>query len=111
MATEPVYLDLRLQPGASVDVPLPRGHNAFVYVYEGQARVGDGASSKLLRGDLGLLGPGASARIQAPDAGARLILVAGRPLNEPVAKYGPFVMNTPQQIVQAVRGFPQRDKF
>jgi quercetin 2,3-dioxygenase len=105
VATDPVYLDLRLQPGASIDVPLPRGHNAFVYVYEGQVRVGDGASSKLVRGDLGLLGPGASTLIQAPDAGARLILVAGRPLNEPVAKYGPFVMNTPQQIAQAVEDF------
>ncbi len=105
VATEPVYLDLRLQPGASIDVPLPRGHNAFAYVYEGQVRVGDGASSKLVRGDLGLLGAGASTRIHAPDAGARLILVAGRPLNEPVAKYGPFVMNTPQQIAQAVEDF------
>ncbi len=44
-------------------------------------------------------------RIEAPDAAARLILVAGRPLNEPVAKYGPFVMNTPQQIAQAVEDF------
>src|SRR5450432_2747246 len=105
VATEPVYLDLRLQPGASVDVPLPAGHNAFVYVYAGHARVGAGASQDLVRSDLGLLGAGSGVRIEATDAPARLILVAGRPLNEPVAKYGPFVMNTQQQIAQALEDF------
>jgi len=104
-ATAAVYLDLRLEAGAAVEVPLPVGHNAFAYVYAGQARVGDGATSELLRGDLGVLGNGEKVRIVAPEAAARLILVAGKPFNEPVAKYGPFVMNTQQQIVQAVEDF------
>jgi len=104
-ATVPVYLDLRLDRGATVEVPLPPGHNAFVYVYEGQARVGDGPSSDLARGDLGVLEFGNSVRVSAPHAAARLIVVAGRPLNEPVAKYGPFVMNTPQQIAQTIDDF------
>ena len=105
IVTAPVYLDLRLQAGASLDVPLPAGHNAFVYVYEGQVDVGDGAAQNLVRGDLGVLSDGATVRIAAKDASARLIVVAGRPLNEPVAKYGPFVMNTPQQIQQAIEDY------
>jgi len=105
-ATAAVYLDLRLEAGTAVEVPLPHGHNAFAYVYAGQARIGDGPTSELLRGDLGVLGNGDTVRIVAPEAAAaRLILVAGRPFNEPVAKYGPFVMNTQQQIVQAVEDF------
>jgi quercetin 2,3-dioxygenase len=104
-ATAAVYLDLRLEAGAAVELPLPRGHNAFAYVYAGQAQIGDGPSSELLRGDLGVLGNGDVVRVSAPQAAARLIVVAGRPFNEPVAKYGPFVMNTQQQIVQAVEDF------
>jgi len=103
-ATAAVYLDLRLEAGAAVEVPLPQGHNAFAYVYAGHARIGDGPTSELLRGDLGVLGNGDTVRIAAPEA-TRLILVAGKPFNEPVAKYGPFVMNTQQQIVQAVEDF------
>ena len=105
VATQPVYLDVRLQARAAVELPLPPGHNAFVYVYEGQVQIGDSASSQLVRGNLGVLGGGETVRIGCEDAPARLILVAGKPLNEPVAKYGPFVMNTPQQIAQAVEDF------
>jgi redox-sensitive bicupin YhaK (pirin superfamily) len=74
-------------------------------MYAGQAQIGEGPSSELLRGDLGVLGNGDKVRIAAPHSAARLIVVAGRPFNEPVAKYGPFVMNTQQQIVQAVEDF------
>ncbi|MDE1886072.1 MAG: pirin family protein, partial [Xanthomonadaceae bacterium] len=105
IATEPVYFDVRLQAGAAVELPLPATHNGFAYVYQGQARIGEGASEQLVRGDLGVLGKGDGLKITTGDAPARLIVVAGKPLNEPVAKYGPFVMNTPQQIVQAVEDF------
>jgi len=104
-ATAAVYLDLRLDAGAAVEVALQQGHNAFAYVYAGQAQIGEGPSSELLRGDLGVLGNGDKVRIAAAHSAARLIVVAGRPFNEPVAKYGPFVMNTQQQIVQAVEDF------
>jgi redox-sensitive bicupin YhaK (pirin superfamily) len=104
-ATAAVYLDVRLQRGADVEIALPMGHSAFAYVYEGQARIGDGNGSEVLRGDLAVLDFGDGVRITAPEAPARLIVVAGRPLNEPVAKYGPFVMNTPQQIAQTIEDF------
>jgi redox-sensitive bicupin YhaK (pirin superfamily) len=105
IATDPLYLDLHLDAGASAEIAIPESHNAFVYVYEGQAKVGDGAASGLLRGDLGVLSrDGDKVRVEAPVA-ARAILVAGKPLNEPVAKYGPFVMNTQREIIQAVEDF------
>ena len=106
IATDPLYLDLHLDAGASAEVELNPTHNSFVYAYEGVAKIGEGASSELLRGDLGVLTLGGDkVRISAPQAAARLILVAGKPLNEPVAKYGPFVMNTQEQIVQAIEDF------
>jgi len=105
IATQPLYLDIRLDKGATVTVPVPEGHNGFVYAYEGQLQVGTRASAPLIRGDLGVLDDGESVTLTAGKSAAKLILVAGKPLNEPVAKYGPFVMNTPQQIVQAVEDF------
>jgi redox-sensitive bicupin YhaK (pirin superfamily) len=100
VATEPVYFDLHLEPGASYTAALPPAHNAFAYVYQGDAKVGT-ASSVIQRGELALLTHGASLTVAAGATGARLIVVAGRPLNEPVARYGPFVMNTPDEIRQA----------
>ena len=105
IATEPLYLDLHLDAGASAEIDVPATHNAFVYVYEGVGKVGAGASAELQRGDLGVTTLGGKVRVAAPQAATRLIFVAGRPLNEPVAKYGPFVMNTQAQIVEAVEDF------
>jgi len=104
-ATAAIYLDLQLDAGAAADIALPAEHNGFAYVYSGQAQVGGGAFRTLDRGSLGVLGKGDTVHIAAPNAPARLILVAGRPFNEPVAKYGPFVMNTQQQIAQAIDDF------
>ena len=107
IATAPVYLDLHLQAGARFDVPLPAGHNAFAYVYEGEADLGPAdAPRRIARGELGVLDrEGRSVQVTGGDAPARLIVVAGRPLGEPVARYGPFVMNTEQQIAEAIRDF------
>ena len=100
VATEPVYLDLHLEPRASYAPQLPEGHNAFAYVYQGDAKIG-AAGTQVERGELALTSHGASLPVTAGGQGARLIVVAGRPLNEPVARYGPFVMNTTEQIHQA----------
>ena len=97
------YQDWKLRPGALVEQPLAEGHHALVYVFEGSADIGSDGRS-LRDGELGLLGPGAAVRLAVPSeasAGARLLLLAGRPLREPVARYGPFVMNTESEIQQA----------
>jgi len=102
-----VYQDWTLAPGARVEQPLAEGHNAFVYVFEGRAQVGSDAR-ELAEGQLGLLGPGASISLSLPGSstsGARLLLLSGQPLREAVARYGPFVMNTEAEIVQAMRDY------
>jgi redox-sensitive bicupin YhaK (pirin superfamily) len=102
-----VYQDWSLDPGAVVEQPLAEGHHAFVYVFAGRAEVASDGHS-LSDGQLGLLGPGQSVRLAVPSgapAGARLLLLAGQPLREPVARYGPFVMNTESEIRQAVSDF------
>jgi quercetin 2,3-dioxygenase len=100
VATEPVYFDLGLEAGASFTAALPPGHNVFAYVYSGDAKIG-AAATAIARGELALTTPGATLPITAGSQGARLIVVGGRPLNEPVARYGPFVMNTADEIRQA----------
>ena len=100
VATDPLYFDLHLEPNASYTATLPEGHNAFAYVYQGDANVG-AAGTGIRAQEMALLTQGASLPVTAGEKGARLIVVAGRPLNEPVARYGPFVMNTVDEIHQA----------
>jgi redox-sensitive bicupin YhaK (pirin superfamily) len=102
VATDPLYLDVALPAGASVEVPLPEDDSAFAYVFEGAATIG---GEQVARGELAVLGNGERAELAAGPAGARLVLIAGRPLREPVAKYGPFVMNTNDEIRQAVSDY------
>jgi redox-sensitive bicupin YhaK (pirin superfamily) len=102
-----VYQDWSLRPGAAVEQALEASHHAFVYVFQGRAEVGTGGRL-LSDGQLGLLGPGDAVRLAAgSDApgGARLLLLAGQPLGEPVARYGPFVMNTEAEIAQAISDY------
>jgi quercetin 2,3-dioxygenase len=102
-----VYQDWTLRPGAVVEQPVAEGQNAFVYVFDGSAVVG-GEATPLADGQLGLLGPGGSVRLAVPSdakVGARLLLLAGQPLREPVARYGPFVMNTQAEIARAFSDF------
>ena len=104
-ATAPLYLDLSLPPGAEFEQPLPPGHNAFVYVYRGELLV---AGQAVPRQRLAILSnaPGSDGvRLQGGVDGARALLIAGQPLNEPIAQYGPFVMNRNEEIFQAVDDF------
>ena len=98
VATDPIYLDFAAPADASVAVPLPAGHHGFVFVYEGEAELG---GERVTRGELAVLGPGDHVDIAGGPDGARFLVVAGRPLGEPIAKYGPFVMNTVEELQQA----------
>ena len=107
-ATDPMYLVVSLEPGAGWQHALPPGHNAFAYVYEGKARVGEGDDARELdTHELGVLGGGDALSVRGGSEGARLIVVAGRPLREPVARHGPFVMNTREELMQAFVDFQE----
>ncbi|MBA4176040.1 MAG: hypothetical protein C0505_05700 [Leptothrix sp. (in: Bacteria)] len=104
-ATAPLYLDLHLQPGAVFGQPLPAPHNAFVVVYRGELSVA-GTVVRTRRMAILANSPGSDGVVlRGGEAGARALLVAGQPLKEPIAQYGPFVMNTQQEIFQAVHDF------
>jgi len=103
-STDPYYFDLHLAPGAVFEEAVPAGHNAFLYVYEGEALVGD-ARQRVATRAAGLLSDGEKVRIEAGAEGARVLLLAGRPLGEPVVQYGPFVMNTREEIEQAIADY------
>lgn len=100
--TEPMYLDIHLPAGATFTSALPASHNAFIYVYRGEVDVeGTQISSRRM----GILDNNGDAVTVKATSDARLILISGRPLNEPIVQYGPFVMNTQQQIHQALDDF------
>jgi hypothetical protein len=102
--TAPLMMDVRLPPGATIEVPVPVGHNAFLYAYDGQVSVG--AERQLLPNRAaGLLSEGGPVTLAAGESGGNTLLVAGRPIGEPVVQYGPFVMNTREEIEQAVLDF------
>ncbi|KWS02113.1 Pirin [Lysobacter capsici AZ78] len=110
-ATDPVYLDIALEAGASWEYELPEGHNAFAYVYEGGVQIGDGEEARAVDAqELAVLSGGNVLKLGDAKQGSRLIVIAGRPLREPVARYGPFVMNTKQEVMQAFVDF-QEGKF
>jgi len=105
-ATEPLYLDAHLPAGACHSVAIPEDYNKFVYVYEGELRLGEHGTSVNAR-QMAVLANGSatnSIRLQA-DKPAKALIIAGRPLNEPIAQLGPFVMNTRQEVEQAVLDF------
>ena len=110
IATAPLYLDVHLPAEAAFEADVPSGHNAFVYVYEGAVRVCTGsdagaeAAATVERGQLAVLGAGDYFCCRAAD-NAQFVVVAGQPLREPIARHGPFVMNTRQEITQAFEDF------
>ena len=110
-ATDPIYMDIRLDAGADFRLPVPAGHSAFVYAYEGGVSVGVSREAATINAqELAVLGDGGEVRLQGRAPRSRVILVAGRPLREPVARYGPFVMNTREELQQAFADY-QAGKF
>jgi redox-sensitive bicupin YhaK (pirin superfamily) len=107
--TQPLYLDVTLPAGGVFDTPVDAGKAAFLYVYEGTVVVGPGATAAVAAPRLAELGAGERVEVRAT-AAARFLVIAGRPVREPVARYGPFVMNTEAEIHQAISDF-QQGKF
>jgi redox-sensitive bicupin YhaK (pirin superfamily) len=105
LSTTPVYFDVGLAANGVFEHALPTGHNAFLYVYEGDVKVGAEPARALPRRSAGVLSQGDAVKVAAAGEGARFILLAARPLNESVAQYGPFVMNTAAELEQAVRDY------
>lgn len=104
--TDPLYLDIALPAGGSVSLPVKEGYNAYVYPYEGSVAVGaEGDARTLARGHGGILTDGDRIELTAGSEGARALVLAAKPLREPVVQYGPFVMNTKEEIEQALRDY------
>ena len=103
-ATAPLYLDLHLPAGARFSQSLPEAHNAFVYVYRGAVEIG-GSEVPVQRMAILANAAGSDGVVLQAQGEARVLLIAGRPLDEPIAQYGPFVMNTQEEIVQAVQDY------
>jgi hypothetical protein len=99
---DPLYLDVVLRPEETLTVPLAQGYNAFLYLFEGRVRV---AGETVETDHLATFTDGDSVTLVAGKNGARLLLLAGKPLGEPIAQYGPFVMNTQEEINQALRDY------
>ena len=105
-ATAPLYLDLELPPGAAHAVAIPPGYNAFVYVYQGSVELGQRGQRVEAR-QLAVLSntPDADSVLLRSTDGARLLLIAGRPLHEPIVQWGPFVMNRREEIEAALADY------
>lgn len=111
---DPVYMDISLPANTNFMQALPETHNAFVYVIEGEIECknaceqsGDNVSHYVQKNELGVLSKGGCLTVKGGLAGARFLLLAGLPLNEPVARGGPFVMNTRAEVLQAFKDFSQ----
>ena len=104
--TDPLYLDLHFSATQTFSQPLGASHNAFVYVYRGEVEVlGESASTSVPVQQMAILANEGDGVTLRANPGTRALLIAGQPLGEPIAQYGPFVMNTHEELVQAVHDF------
>ncbi|MCM2256323.1 MAG: pirin family protein [Vicinamibacteria bacterium] len=102
--TNPLFLDVALPAGATFEHPVPAGYSAFACAFEGAVAF-DGHAWPVQAGQLAVFGDGDAVKVTAGDSGGRFILLAAQPLREPIARYGPFVMNTRQELEQAFADF------
>jgi redox-sensitive bicupin YhaK (pirin superfamily) len=106
LSTEALYIDVHLPAGGRFAQVVAAGHSAFVYAYEGNLTIGPADDPRVLSAqDAGVLSAGERVEIHAGDGPARFLLLAARPLGEPVAQHGPFVMNTREEIEQAIADY------
>ena len=106
ITTDASYFDVHLPAGAQFLAPIASGHSAFLYAYEGSMDIGpSGAAKALPHRAAGVLSDGDSLRVVANESEARFLMLAAKPLNEPVVQYGPFVMNTREEIEQAIADY------
>lgn len=108
LTTEAIYWDVHLPKDAEFHHAIPEDHNTFLYVYEGDVTIGED-KRKLTKGNAGLLGKGDQLRVQALDPDTRFLVISGKPLKEPIVQYGPFVMNTSEEIEQAIQDYRSGD--
>ena len=105
IAADPTYLDISVPANTSFTHPIPRGHTAFAYVFAGEGNFGisdDGDGKQVNAPHLVVFDDGDQIQVSASENGVRFLLISGKPLNEPIARYGPFVMNTEEEIEQAL---------
>ena len=101
---EPEYLDVAMPPGRTFEQPVPRGHTALAYVFDGEVELGpQGGGQRVAATRLAVLGDGQVVRARTGEKPGRFLLLSGKPLGEPIARYGPFVMNTEEEIRQTLR--------
>ncbi|OCH18205.1 quercetin 2,3-dioxygenase [Aliivibrio sp. 1S165] len=103
----PTYMDVKLPEGMTFEQALPVSHNAFIYVIEGVLNVENDVTKKIGKKSLGVFDEGEQVSVMASDSETRFLLIAGRPLNEPIARGGPFVMNTREEVLQAFDDYSQ----
>ena len=109
VVTAPQYLDLYLAPGAQITLPIEAGRNALIYVHQGRVSTGVDSLASVNAGSAGLLSRGDEVTFEAGDEGAGFLLLAALPVGEPVVQHGPFVMNTREEIEQAIRDYQNGD--
>ncbi len=101
ITTDPIYIDVIFDQRASTELVIPDGHTTVVFVYQGVARVGE---DEVTAGQVALLSKEGTLSLSG-DEHARLLVLAGKPIGEPIVQYGPFVMNTPEEIDQAIQDY------
>lgn len=104
LTTETIYWDVHLPAGAAFHHATPEDHNTFLYVYEGTVAVGED-KRPLPKGNTGLLSKGDQVGVEALNEEARFLVISGKPIKEPIVQYGPFVMNTTEEIEQAIQDY------
>ncbi len=106
LSTEPLFFDIHLSGDETFSHPIPISHHSFIYVYEGDLSVGDQAERVPRQAAL-VLGEGDQVTMQSGVQGAKAIWLAAKPIHEPIVQHGPFVMNTQEEIIQAIADYQQ----